>query len=199
MPKGFSKIEKERINEKLILAAKQFMATHGFRKMSVEDLTKAAGISKGSFYQFYNSKDELCFEVMEQLEAEQRELISGSILQPGMSAKEGFKQFLRQCFKLFETNPILSNFSKEDFEYLIRKLPEEKIAQHMKRDDDYFVRMVEDYTKQGVFRPCDPMAVSGLFRMIILTVINREDIGEDVYPQTMELFMEMMTSYLVND
>lgn len=199
MPKGFSELEKVRINEKLISAAKHFMATYGFRKMSVEDLAKAAGISKGSFYQFYNSKDELCFEVMELLEAEQRELISGCILQPDISPKEGFKQFLQQCFKLFETNPILSNFTKDDLEYLLRKLPEEKIAQHMKRDDQYFVQMVENFTKQGVFRPCDPLAISGLFRMIILAVINKEDIGTDVYPQTMELMIEMMTSYLVND
>jgi AcrR family transcriptional regulator len=199
MPRGFSELEKVRINEKLISAAKHLMGTYGFRKMNVEDLTKAAGISKGSFYQFYKSKDELCFEVLELLEAEQRDLISRSMVQPGIPHKEGFNQFLRQYFKLFETNLILSNFTKEDFEYLIRNLPEEKIAQHMKSDDYYFVQMVEDYTKQGVFRPCDPMAISGLFRMIALAVINREGIGEDVYPQTMELLIEMMTSYLVND
>ncbi|MGH2331574.1 TetR/AcrR family transcriptional regulator [Thermoanaerobacter mathranii] len=43
--------------KRLIAAAKECLQKYGVKKTSVEQLTKMAGISKGSFYIFYGSKE----------------------------------------------------------------------------------------------------------------------------------------------
>ena len=40
------------------------------KKTSVDQLTKAVGIAKGSFYKFYESKEILFFAVLEDIHAE---------------------------------------------------------------------------------------------------------------------------------
>ena len=42
----------------------------GMKKTSVEQLTKAVGIAKGSFYKFYESKEVLFFAVLESIHSE---------------------------------------------------------------------------------------------------------------------------------
>ena len=55
MATNFSEREKEIIRNKLLEKGREFFSTYGLKKTSVEELTQAAGIAKGSFYTFYNS------------------------------------------------------------------------------------------------------------------------------------------------
>src|SRR5690606_22507054 len=73
VPKKFSEQEKERIRAKLLEAGLSLFGRLGLQKTSVEQLTRAAGISQGAFYLFYASKEELMFEIMELEEAGIRE------------------------------------------------------------------------------------------------------------------------------
>lgn len=59
MPKKFSEIEKTQIKQKLLDSARSLFTRYGIKKTSVEDLTKGAGIAVGTFYAFYQSKEEL--------------------------------------------------------------------------------------------------------------------------------------------
>lgn len=61
----FSKNKRNEIAEKLKEGAKITAAKQGMKKTSVDSLVAYAGISKGAFYNFYGSKDELFLEVVE--------------------------------------------------------------------------------------------------------------------------------------
>ena len=52
MPK-FSDSEKERIRQKLMREGERLFAAYGIKKVSIDEIVKAAGIAKGSFYTFY--------------------------------------------------------------------------------------------------------------------------------------------------
>ena len=56
---------KDEIAEKLKDCAKLSAAEIGMKKTSVDSLVKAVGISKGAFYNFFNSKDEMFLEIVE--------------------------------------------------------------------------------------------------------------------------------------
>src|SRR5437762_14151525 len=86
MPKGFSEREREIIREKLLAKGKEYFGAHGVKKTNVEDLARAAGISKGAFYAFYDSKEELYFDILGRARGGIQERIMGATsLQP-----EGF-------------------------------------------------------------------------------------------------------------
>ena len=61
---AFTKEEKEKITSQLISIAYTSLRSTSYKKIKVEDLAKAAGISKGTFYHFFSSKEQLFYEVM---------------------------------------------------------------------------------------------------------------------------------------
>ena len=64
MPIAFSDEEKMQIRERLLAAAEEIAATSAYKDIKVEALTTIAGISKGAFYKFYESKEQLFFEML---------------------------------------------------------------------------------------------------------------------------------------
>ncbi len=64
MPLAFSDEEKMQIRERLLAAAEEIAATSAYKDIKVEALTTIAGISKGAFYKFYESKEQLFFEML---------------------------------------------------------------------------------------------------------------------------------------
>ena len=64
MPIAFSDEEKMQIRERLLAAAEEIAATSAYKDIKVEALTTIAGISKGAFYKFYDSKEQLFFEML---------------------------------------------------------------------------------------------------------------------------------------
>ena len=58
MPNAFTEEESKQIRQELILAGIRLSKELGVQKMSVEKLTAAVGIAKGSFYLFFGSKED---------------------------------------------------------------------------------------------------------------------------------------------
>jgi TetR/AcrR family transcriptional regulator, transcriptional repressor for nem operon len=56
--------------EKLIQAARKLMLAQGYPITSVDDIIKAAGVSKGSFYHYFDSKEELALTAMHEFLAD---------------------------------------------------------------------------------------------------------------------------------
>ena len=75
MARAYTEPGKERIRRALLQKGREYFIKYGIKKTSVEDLTRAAGIAKGSFYKFFNSKEALFMAVHEESEARlQREM-----------------------------------------------------------------------------------------------------------------------------
>lgn len=70
MPRRFSEAEEQLITEQLRRAGRTIMGTRGVRKTTIDELARAAAISKGSFYRFYSSKEELALEILAEWEIE---------------------------------------------------------------------------------------------------------------------------------
>ena len=56
--------------KKIIDKAWELFAKNGYKETKVEDITKDLGISKGSFYTYFATKDELLYEVLGKIKKE---------------------------------------------------------------------------------------------------------------------------------
>ena len=65
MPKAFSEEERKRIRARLIAAGKRNINKVGVRLFSIDEITREASISKGSFYSFYPSREDFILSVFE--------------------------------------------------------------------------------------------------------------------------------------
>ena len=66
---AFTDYETEQLRRTLLKETRHCAVTLGMKKTSVDQLTKAVGIAKGSFYKFYESKEMLFFAVLEDIHA----------------------------------------------------------------------------------------------------------------------------------
>ena len=62
--------------EAIVDISRDLFAINGFENTKVEDITKAMNISKGSFYTYFKTKEEVLFEVMEKAYIEYEEILS---------------------------------------------------------------------------------------------------------------------------
>ena len=150
MPKPFTEQEKTIIGRRLLEQGYKHFSTYGLAKTNVEEIARAAGISKGAFYKFYGSKEELFWSVIEQAEAHVREQILAVIDRPGRSPRARLVAILREAFALFEAFPILKLLTGGDYELLFRGIPPEKLGGHLANDRAFIERLISRCRGAGI-------------------------------------------------
>ena len=179
---AFTEEQNETICRDLIREARCCGVTVGMRKTSVEQLTEAVGISKGSFYKFFDSKELLFFAVLEDIHTEcfaaaQKSLQENAAIDP---ASRTAAAILAACRWLSETKAFV--FIENDAEFLLHRLPEEVKTAHYHDDETHIRLLLEKYglvPKRGI------SLAAATVRGLILTVSHKEQIGE-LYPQVLE-------------
>lgn len=173
---AFTDEQNEQIRNDLIREAQRCGITIGMRKTSVEQLTEAVGISKGSFYKFFDSKELLFFAVLEDIHTEcfaaaQKSLQENAPLFP---ADRAAAAILAACRWLSRTKAFV--FIENDADFLLHRLPEEVKTAHYHDDETHIRTLLE-----GGGMALAAATVRGL----ILTVSHQEQIGV-LYPQVLE-------------
>ena len=179
---AFTDEQNEQIRKDLIREARRCGITIGMRKTSVEQLAEAVGISKGSFYKFFASKELLFFAVLEDIHTEcfaaaQKSLQENAAIDP---ASRTAAAILAACRWLSETKAFV--FIENDAEFLLHRLPEEVKTAHYHDDETHIRLLLEKYDlvpSRGI------SLAAATVRGLILTVSHKEQIGE-LYPQVLE-------------
>jgi AcrR family transcriptional regulator len=68
MAKHFSEIEKQLIKKRLLVEGKELFENYGIKKTSVDKIVDQVGIAKGSFYNFYASKESMVYDLIMDIE-----------------------------------------------------------------------------------------------------------------------------------
>lgn len=185
MSSAFTEQEKEAIQKALREAAMEFAATAGMRKTSVDELAERAGISKGAFYKFYETKEHLFFEI---LECWHTELYAAAWKRwqacDGLPPVRRAAETLMEAFRIMEKKSMVS-FIEEDIPYLLRKIPAEELSKHYHGDDVHISDLI---ARTGVSVRVPPDVVSAVVRALFLTLEHRREIGP-AFPQVFELLV----------
>ena len=187
MAKAFSDSEKTLIKAKLKKGAIEFIQRYGIRKASVEELVEYAGISKGAFYLFYESKELLFFEAILEYHSQLQEAVSASV--SNLKGKVTVDDLTGILFKVIKDNQSfwISLLSDGNLEYIQRKLPEQMLEMHLFDDDRFFHEII---LMANVDSNIDTPLVAGTFRAIFLTILNIEIIGEDIYDDVLRALLK---------
>lgn len=124
MARSFTEREKENIKNKLQEACKQSWTQYGYKKTSVDELCRQAGISKGAFYLFFESKEALFCEVLCSVQRQVCDTAS-KIMQKEKN-KYGVAEALKFIYREYDKNNFLYNTNKTDFTILMNRLSVEQ-------------------------------------------------------------------------
>jgi len=123
MPKIISDYERKRTQEALIEHTKQLIIEKkGIKNVTVDDIVRAVGIPKGSFYSYYKSKEECFYNVIETALTDVYSQAK-AIKQENISTREKATKFLREVY--LADNRVGYYIGTTDIKSLFRKLPVE--------------------------------------------------------------------------
>ena len=182
---AFSDFETEQIRKALLRETRRHAVTLGMRKTSVDQLTQAVGISKGSFYKFYESKELLFFAVLEDIHAELYAVVDRALhenidLPP---AERVAKAILAVCERMSDTGVM--TFIENDVTSLLQRLPENIKAEHYHDDETHIRALLEE---NDLIPKGGAELATATVRGLILTISHKEQIGA-LYPQVLHLLV----------
>jgi AcrR family transcriptional regulator len=193
MAKGFTEKETTAIRAKLKEAAQKCASSIGMRKTTVDDLCDYADISKGAFYKFYESKEALFFEILEDWHS----IMYGRALEILTDAGEVSdrervcKALLFACQSLDEFSMI--GFYENDVPLLLRKMPQEVLDAHYHSDEKHLTDLIEH---SGIRLKVSSELAAATIRTLIVSFADRDHIGP-LYHQVMELFVSSVCEQIV--
>ena len=196
MATAFTTEEKEVIRKKLHEVAKECLQRYGVKKTTVDQMAAMVDISKGSFYNFYPSKEMLFFAVLEEY---QIDVMNRLTEQLGMETKidtNRLVELLYDFYQDFRYSFMYTIFKNHEMELLIRKLPKEAITNHHLIDD----RMVKKIVSRiNIRENVSVEIVSALFRTIAMTILHIEEIGEKQFDTTLKLVIQGVVEQITKE
>lgn len=135
-----SDTDKENIRKRLKELCEECWITQGYKKTSIKSLCEKAGISVGTFYMLYPTKEDLFFETIETIQRRLEEKIFA--INRDRRTKDGFAESMKELFKEYDSKPFLYNVNTPDFQSFITKLPEETIKKVKFDSFDFFRQAV---------------------------------------------------------
>jgi TetR/AcrR family transcriptional repressor of nem operon len=91
-------MEKISTKQKIIAAAKNLFSTHGCSETTIDDIITAAGITKGAFYHYFKSKQLVCIEIIDIVQAEYQNIFES--LPKELNPLEKLRTVLKQILEL---------------------------------------------------------------------------------------------------
>ena len=196
MATAFTAEEKEVIRKKLQKVAKECLQRYGVKKTTVDQMAAMVDISKGSFYNFYSSKEMLFFAVLEEYQIGVMDRLTEQL---GMEVKidtNRLVQLLYDFYQDFRYSFMYTIFKNHEMELLVRKLPKEAITNHHLIDD----RMVKKIVSRiNIRENVSVEIVSALFRTIAMTILHIEEIGEEQFDTTLKLVIQGIVEQITKE
>lgn len=194
LPKCYSEQEREDIRLRLKTEARKCLAQYGIKRTTVDELVRRVNIPKGTFYLFYQSKELLLYEVIEEEhEALEKELFQKmqELCKDTIDAAK-ITEIIFSIMKKAAESPGLKMLRSAEVELLYRKLPTEIVEEHLKGDEDIVGKVFE-------FLPIgkNKSVFSVAFREIYFLALDKKEIDEEEWNQALHLLINGLVVQLM--
>ena len=190
MPRALTEQEKCRQCKKLIEKGMPVVLSQGIRKVSIEDITKAAGVSKGSFYLHFDSKEKFMIEVIMSLHRQIFALAEQMLSSEG-NLQENTRGFLLNLFDM----PEMAFFTKyyDEIGELAESLAEHELQFAEEAEVNMYGKLL---IALGIdTRKVSPGVVHNLMHTMYMIMQSDLMIKEHL-PKTKEILTENLLSYI---
>ena len=187
--------DREKRRKKILKSAERLFAKLGFHSTEVELIAKAAGVSKGSVYNYFESKADILFSVIEdgldELNTRMREG-TGTINGSTEKLKKGIEIYIehlennRQLFKILVGEHLhIAEFKSRYYKNLFSR------TEHLER-------LIQEGINNGEMRKIDPYIAATCLNGMIDFLFFREIVSgrkysaKDKAKEVTELYLEGM-------
>lgn len=144
--------------QKLVELSSELFLKNGYENTSVNDILKAAGISKGAMYHYFTSKEDILDAVVDYAMILQGEQINAIVSDPNLSALEKLEKLLFSDTKPREEIMPVVQLMQTGSKSLIYYITKEEAK---KRSIPVFTSVIKQGIEEGVFETKYPDQASG--------------------------------------
>lgn len=192
MPSVFSMEDRERIRKQLLTEGRRMMLERGITKTNIDELADHAGIAKGTFYNFFSSKQDFILEIIHGYQDEK--LIQ---LKQLTEDKKG-KLTVDEAFAWYKTlyrpqeNPLYQ-VSKKDMDWIMDKIPAERLFRPEVdiKTGHLILSMIE-----GVRDDLDVRVLANFPKMMALALENKDFMHQEVLNINFQMIVDSMYRYV---
>jgi len=109
---------KDRKRRRIIEAAESLFIAQGYRKTSIDEVARRAGVSKGTVYLYAKSKAELLMQALALEKLKQRHLIA-HVMDESVSARERLRRYIEVAFVGSVKSPLYSKVLNGDMDVVM--------------------------------------------------------------------------------
>ena len=190
MARSFTEREKENIRKKLQDFCKQSWTQYGYKKTSVDELCKQAGISKGAFYLFFESKEALFCEVL--CSVQEQICNAASEVIKKHKDKYGIAEALKLIYREYDKNNFLYDSNSTDFTVFMNKLSVEQ-TKKLEKSNNMSRQLFSDQSHLK-FKINANLAMSVIYSLIMN--IKNKDILSHNHAETFDFMVDHLIDSL---
>lgn len=181
MPRTVNPLKHTARRDEFIDAGQRLIRTHGYEKLSVDDLLAEVGASKGAFYHYFGSKATLLEAIVDRLVELALAQVAGIVDNNSLSALDKFHAY-------FSTIARLKGEQRELLVALMRvwysddnALVREKLRREQVRlVAPHIASIVRQGVGEGVFALADPDSMA---RVVLSLILDTGDEAGELYLQ----------------
>jgi AcrR family transcriptional regulator len=183
----------------LFRCGKELFATRGFKDTNIADITKMAGVSVGTFYNYYPSKEKLFMEIFLEENVKLKRRMMESVDLTGTPI-DIVKRMLALNMEGIKGDPILRQWYNRDvFAKIERLYREENGAGAIDFLYGDTVRAIDMWQAEGKMRKDIPGdMIMALFMAIINIDLHKDEIGLQYFPQVQDYLTEFVMKGLMD-
>lgn len=140
----------------IVRATVDCIAKHGYHNFSMQDVAKAAGVSKGIIHYYFLNKDELMMSVLDRVSVDIEQALAAKM--EGISDPlKKLRIFINVCFDVVRSTREYYQVSMDFWTQINQKAEVKKvIAKHYQKFRDKAADIIKDGISAGVFKEVTP-------------------------------------------
>jgi AcrR family transcriptional regulator len=191
MAGGFTDEERAAIREKLISAGYELITDCGIKKMTIAMVAKAAGVAVGSFYNFYDSKEEFVVALISETEQKAMAKMMTNFSEDGTIELKRFLEVYSENFR--PENNFYLRIRLDDWVWLKTHL---KGSQYFNTEKDLEKFEFLLPRIKGIRKDIDPGVVTNFIKSIYAMYQNRDSLFEDSLQTNVDLIFDTLYRYM---
>ncbi|MBR1797768.1 MAG: TetR/AcrR family transcriptional regulator [Clostridiales bacterium] len=186
MPKIFTQEDRDVLREKMLDTGLKLLESKRYKYISVEEVALEVGVAKGTFYNFFDSKEAFFYEIMQRIKEKNREPLKK--LSPRASIDE-----ITEClyYRYTHVKTVYEYFTTEEIKQIVRKLPDGDVGNDSESFAQELFGKLEKYNGK-------PEVIVSMFHILALASSDNSIKGERGYKASMKQYCKALAEYIVN-
>lgn len=186
MPAIFTQQNRDELYRRMIDAGWDQLVRNGIRSLRVEQVAAAVGIAKGTFYHFFDSKDDFIYAMLMENRQHAVDVLERTREEAGAPLDRARMRSWLELLWRSDRN-IFRIATAEEYRHLVRSLPDERTLDPA--SDGALVRWIVNEVadaRSGV----DVAAVQNLQFALALTLLNRSLLRAEALERTVDALID---------